>query len=361
MEYLQFKVDGEFVCRLARTWFWDENRPYEKCEELLLCCLGTDELTLEEKKQIVVEILEGRKILVGINTVRIVDDNENVRPIHTKIDEYRKKEMLRAIEDDMEIHALLYVDMYAAKKENDTFDEFLDISGSSIERPDDVVRWLYSDKNMWTGRYTLSDEFYYQKGLKMGAYLMNAYLVYELFGKPLSMVPEEEKYDKLYQYWKEKGDICVDVECRQRLYKAKMNIKACNTKEIEGNLDELYTSAEPDEFLSPYGLIDRQGNYYSCGFGAHNAKAFTIIKENPARFGITIDELYMNSTKELDILFDKGWIIVHNPNLSGNPFFSLKDGMVATKRQVNTAFDYMAHFNRTNMGGMRELMKEENL
>ena len=43
MDYLQFKIDGEFICRLARTWFWDENRPYEKCEELLLDCLNTDE------------------------------------------------------------------------------------------------------------------------------------------------------------------------------------------------------------------------------------------------------------------------------------------------------------------------------
>lgn len=59
MEYLQFKVDGEFVCKLARTWFWDENRPYEKCEELLLSCLGTDEITSEERKKSLLKYWKG--------------------------------------------------------------------------------------------------------------------------------------------------------------------------------------------------------------------------------------------------------------------------------------------------------------
>lgn len=60
MKELSFKIQGEFVCHLARSWFWDENREYEKCEELLLSCLMTDEISEEEKKKIVVEILEGR-------------------------------------------------------------------------------------------------------------------------------------------------------------------------------------------------------------------------------------------------------------------------------------------------------------
>lgn len=52
MKELSFKIQGEFVCHLARSWFWDENREYEKCEELLLSCLMTDEISEEEKKKI---------------------------------------------------------------------------------------------------------------------------------------------------------------------------------------------------------------------------------------------------------------------------------------------------------------------
>ena len=168
---------------------------------------------------------------------------------------------------------------------------------------------------------------------------------------------------KLYWYWETKEDASVDVGYRQKLYEAglRKNENTDSSKTEDEYTDELYTYAEPDEFLSPYGLIDKQGNYYSCGFGGHNAKAFSIIKNKPARFGLTKEELYAKSTKELDILVDKGWIVVHNPNPSGDPYFSIKEEMVATKWQINTAFDYMAHFNRKNMGGLKELMKNENL
>ena len=57
MGSVNFQIEGEFVCDLARVWFWDEGREYSKCEELLLSCLVTDQITLEEKKKIVVEIL----------------------------------------------------------------------------------------------------------------------------------------------------------------------------------------------------------------------------------------------------------------------------------------------------------------
>lgn len=61
MEELYFQVEGEFICDLARTMFWDDDRPYEACEELLLSCLGTDEISLDEKKIIAQDILEGKK------------------------------------------------------------------------------------------------------------------------------------------------------------------------------------------------------------------------------------------------------------------------------------------------------------
>ena len=67
METIAFKVDGSFITDIARTWFWDENKPYEKCEELLLSCLGGTKSTLDNLKWIVQQILEGRKKLVGVN------------------------------------------------------------------------------------------------------------------------------------------------------------------------------------------------------------------------------------------------------------------------------------------------------
>lgn len=91
MKELSFKIQGEFVCHLARSWFWDENREYEKCEELLLSCLMTDEISEGEKKKIVVEILEGRKILVGVNELDLSRMGERIRPLADNSKSIRKK------------------------------------------------------------------------------------------------------------------------------------------------------------------------------------------------------------------------------------------------------------------------------
>lgn len=87
MKTLNWSICGEFICDLARTWFWHENKTYEKAEELLLTALGTDEISLNEKKVIVRDILEGKKKLIGTNTFELVEDNERVRPIQEKVTE----------------------------------------------------------------------------------------------------------------------------------------------------------------------------------------------------------------------------------------------------------------------------------
>lgn len=49
---MQFHIDSAFLTDIARSWFWNEKMPYKKSEELLMCCLNTDKLSLEEKKAI---------------------------------------------------------------------------------------------------------------------------------------------------------------------------------------------------------------------------------------------------------------------------------------------------------------------
>ena len=113
VETVHFKIDGEWITNLARTWFWDENKDYEIVEELLLNCLVTDEISLEERKDICREIIEGRKKLVGLNTFSLEEDGELVRPIYKKIQEMKRKEIIRNIREDMDIHANNYIDEYS--------------------------------------------------------------------------------------------------------------------------------------------------------------------------------------------------------------------------------------------------------
>lgn len=67
---MQFHIDSAFLTDIARSWFWNEKMPYEKSEELLMCCLNTDKLSLEEKKAICKDVIEGRKKFVGIDEYR---------------------------------------------------------------------------------------------------------------------------------------------------------------------------------------------------------------------------------------------------------------------------------------------------
>lgn len=74
---IMVSADGESLCRLARIWYRNKDFSYEKIEKFLLTFLDNDELSLSEKKEICKEILEGKKILKGVNEFDLVDDEEN--------------------------------------------------------------------------------------------------------------------------------------------------------------------------------------------------------------------------------------------------------------------------------------------
>jgi hypothetical protein len=108
-----WQIDGEYICNLARTWLWDEDRPYEKCEELLLNCMAGSDLSESILKDMAVQILEGRKILKGINTLTFEDDNRNIRPLSEYIQNQQYKVKLNEIEKKIESSPYLYIDSFA--------------------------------------------------------------------------------------------------------------------------------------------------------------------------------------------------------------------------------------------------------
>ena len=91
-------------------------------------------------------------------------------------------------------------------------------------------------------------------------------------------------------------------------------------EEKELTEDELNKRTDPDDFLSEYGLIDPSGNYYSCKFAGHHAKAFHIIAKregkNPNIYPGDFD-------KALDILYSENWAIIRNPDPHGSVFFEI--------------------------------------
>lgn len=98
---MQFHIDSAFLTDIARSWFWNEKMPYEKSEELLMCCLNTDKLSLEEKKAICKDVIEGRKKFVGIDECQIVDDGKNVRTIDEELKNHTRYNAIAAIKTDI--------------------------------------------------------------------------------------------------------------------------------------------------------------------------------------------------------------------------------------------------------------------
>lgn len=110
---MQFHIDSAFLTDIARSWFWNEKMPYEKSEELLMCCLNTDKLSLEEKKAICKDVIEGRKKFVGIDECQIVDDGKNVRTIDEELKNHTRYNAIAAIKTDIACNPFKYLDPFS--------------------------------------------------------------------------------------------------------------------------------------------------------------------------------------------------------------------------------------------------------
>ena len=262
-EQLHFSMDGEFLTAIARDWFWKMDKPYKKCEELLLSCMmGGNE---EEKRHVCQDIIEGRKKLVGVNEFELVDDNVHVRSLGQKVEELQHKMLVNQIREDMIAHPLNYVDRFAMTDSYETLctnakHHYIDCSYDGIKC------FLY-------GKTGYSDAF------NNGAWLFtHPDLVAEFNGEPL---PEQESNPEFYKTdfwtklasWIEANMKGTSVERRQRLYNS-------------------YISDRPIQHqLTEYGLIAPDGTWYACEFGEHAALAGRIIMRNREAFGLSDHEV----------------------------------------------------------------------
>lgn len=276
VETLCFQIEGEWVTNLARTWFWDENKDYEVVEELLLNCLCTDEITLEEKKDIVRDIIEGRKKLMGLNTFTLEDDGVLVRPIYKKIQELKRKEEIRKIEDDMDIHANNYIDEYA-----------LDISLDDYHTECDMDVYYCSYDAVFEYFYKPSDT----SETKCGLWILDKPgLVYDLVGGVVDSNNKDEFFQKLYDYLKERENLSSSMKKRQLRYEQTLRVGDVQDAETAKSSLPMYVESDylfgdpelnyygrPDDFIKDYAWINRYGEWFSCDFGGHQLKAEVIV------------------------------------------------------------------------------------
>lgn len=376
-ETLSWSIDGEFICEIARTWFWDENRPYEKSEELLLSALGTDEITLEEKKRIAQDIIEGRKKLVGINTCTLEDDNERIRPISNKIEELKSKVLLNEIIEDMQVHALRYIDPYStvksvkAAKENkniytyeDAYDYFC-FNELDFHKNNDLSKFYPNTKcGLWLFDYPEMIAKCYKKKAPLEGSDEAREFWEAIYDKIKDWTGEFRERNARYIAsikLNEEKEQLRKKQFNEAYQKIRMGLGLEKQNELKNKNSNLMTSEEyieyliskepgrldhriiPDDMEKFEGLIRPDGAFFSCEFGGHNIKAFHYIAAYYKEFGFSSrNEVYKQVPMDqaLDYLIEAGWIATRYMPSIGN-YISAKQDIhyEPTKEQKNSAWN----------------------
>ena len=289
---MQFHIDSAFLTDIARSWFWNEKMPYKKSEELLMCCLNTDKLSLEEKKAICKDVIEGRKKFVGIDECQIVDDGKNVRTIDEEIKSGEIENTISDIED--------YLLNYHEVKEDDVLN---------------CGMWLWQRPEFITD---ICDASKIPEG-----------------NSPL-VAYKDGFWRYIYVALKKKGTHEPSVLRRQNRYL-------------------VFIGEKPKTlFNSEFGLISPKGEWFDCGFAEHNSTAAKIIHSTKGHFGLTKEQAfrYYGSDSCLDFLFDRGWAALRNPEF-GRAYVDIGDTHTLTKCQVDTLMDYIVFFKRFDIDIMK--------
>ena len=339
---VSFSVDMESICRLGRQMLWEEGKDIEYCIELIESLMEHPDIDADTRRKLAIEILEGRKIIVGVNEGELIEDGEHIRPIYELVKRKEEELNYKELVKHMETQPFLYIDNAAG--------------GYSIQRdigqnwfsgkvPHEIQAMSVSEIVMLRKFNTADERFIdYNKEhkgvLEAGTYLLtDTRLAHKILKKPVRTQEEAtdrctKYYNGLLKKWKEEGieywemdkyqkaiyerNQLVDKQFPYREVKQKAT-ESINSLVIPETVEEPivvdesldYGSEEyevahwrgllerekkenaedwykylgkPDEAGNPmneYSWIDPNGVYYSAGFGGHSMKCCAIVMENP--------------------------------------------------------------------------------
>jgi hypothetical protein len=399
-------ISLEYICEIARTWLWDEDKPYEQCEKLLLGMMDGNELTRDEKKEIAIQILEGRKIIRGINEGSLEDDGKLIRPLYKLVDKYRERSEAFELQNHIDSHPWLYVDTFCGG--------FSIANGKYARGCRDYNRSRMIEWRKYGQRGNFNDTFEEcNDPLQAGTLLLSQeWFAKKVLGKPADS--EKEVMEKLTIYYNErlkelkiKGIDYIDMNKYQmRIYER--NLYACkeydmifpynkpyeksdltnegidykivNRKrniEMEQRMEELtniriaemlekekgprsnekgwYTQIPecdrrtPEfkgEYFDMYGWVDTDGTWYSCGFGGHGVKASLIIRSSfKKEYELYVKKMGIGRQIQDSFLSSIGWVKFHNPHLHEEPYVSMEGNRNPTFVQRDRIMDIQKQFN----------------
>ena len=95
----------------------------------------------------------------------------------------------------------------------------------------------------------------------------------------------------------------------------------------------------PDDYDEWEGLIAPNGDFYSCTFGGHNGKAYSLLCAYPEKFPkIDYNNKCFSVYNALDTLLNQGWCATRTDDC-GNPYLDIPSNGRITKAQENAIFD----------------------
>lgn len=366
METINFQVDGEWITELARTWFWDEHRPIKASRDLLADCMGGIDKDMVDT--ITRDILEGRKKFVGINEFELVDDGKQIRSLMDYVDTKERENKIHEIQLDMKANFGRYVDKWATLKS--THPDVLSISGNPYTF-EEWCEYLTMIKNETTGEletFWLNGEPITHYPTMGGLWLIQEpETVYEACDGDLHQIGKDDFWKRVYELkaddpdFEDRNNRYLFSIRREHDFKTRMARleKAWEQKHPEDRSGEMeYLSAEwfeymwktkgeyqylmePDNLDQWEGLVAPNGDFYSCNFGGHAAKAYHILRYYMDKYGTDVKTLTVDNA--LDTLIGKGWCATHslwNNTISLPPFPKRP-----TQAQVNAILDAVSRHN----------------
>jgi len=393
MKNVHFAVNAEDMCVMARHMLWEENHNLDDCLVFVEDLLMNPSVDDEERRHIAIEILEGRKILRGVNEAELEEDGKHIRPISELV---RRKEQViyrHGLRDHMERFPYLYIDHGVGG-----YSLFREIGRNWFEGhiPEDIQRMSIDELKRMRIHGVSSDELIGVYGacqgeLEAGTYLLdNPELAYEILKKPVSKPNEATDrctayFHALLQEWKRDGLTYKEMNAyEQAVYernavmdkefpyaqdkladRLKGNEKELNIpipspstiKKEEVSINETGMADTYGEFASDVAWISPQGLYYSCDFARHQEKSHYIVEQNPSLLAeiqtiqdslyALVDDDYPSDYQLTDaFLLLKGWGKLHDPTGIGMLRFTVDDNRGATFAQIATIQHSSRHFKR---------------
>lgn len=323
-ETLQFSISGEYITGLVRTWFWDEHRPFDKCLELIGSCVqGPKEII----REITIAILEGRKAFTGINELEYVDDNRDIRPLTDRLSELETDLGIAKVKEDMQAGFIRYVDPWATIKS--CHPSVLADNGNPTSYQDCIAWFAMDEGTRFRGPKPLfaGGEPILETPTMGGLWLIRyPDLTWRACGGELSDVGKPAFWRAVYEAVKDNPDFKVRNDRYRFSLRPKQAFSAPEgeiPKDVPRYLTPewfLYKYREtgsmeyvltPDEGILWESLVSPKGDWYSCPFGCHNAKAYYLILSHPEWIGKTKETLAdvggLDLSTGLDFLVRAGW------------------------------------------------------